>query len=148
MASGPIPNGNAPDTDASAPTLDLGLHPTAALVPVPAPAQDGSLSGLRHRRRALAELVATLTWDLGGLAFEMAVRDHYRLDVLSRRAAELQRADAQLAEVQRLLASAETGIEGKCRACGEVHSRGASYCWHCGAPLLSEARPASLEADV
>jgi hypothetical protein len=148
MAAGPIPNGNAPDPNAGPPSLDLGVHPTTALVPASTPAQDGSLNGLRHRRRALAERVATLTWDLGGLAYEMAVRDHYRLDVLSRRAAELQRADAQLGEVQRLLASAETGIEGKCRSCGEVHSRGASYCWHCGAPLLSEARPASLEADV
>jgi len=145
VASGPLPNGNFPDASASSPTVDLGVHSTTALVPAPAPAQDGSLSGLRHRRRALAELVATLTWDLGGLAYEMAARDHYRLDVLSRRAAELQRADAQLAEVQRLLASAETGIDGKCRSCGEVHSRGASYCWHCGAPLLSEARPSSLD---
>ena len=33
------------------------------------------------------------------------VRDHYRLDVLARRAAELQQADAQLGEVQRLLAT-------------------------------------------
>jgi hypothetical protein len=144
MASGSLPNGSAPDAGATSPTVDLGVHSSTALVPAPTQAQDGSLSGLRHRRRALAELVARLTWDLGGLAYEMAVRDHYRLDVLSRRAAELQRADAQLAEVQRLLASAETGIEGKCRSCGEVHSRGASFCWHCGAPLLSEARPSSL----
>jgi hypothetical protein len=120
---------------------------SAALVPIAPAAQDGSLSGLRHRRRALAELVATLTWDLGGLAYEMAARDHYRLDVLSRRAAELQRADAQLAEVQRLLAAAETGVEGKCRSCGEAHSRGASYCWHCGAPLRTESRPATLDTD-
>lgn len=147
MAGGPLHNGNTPDAGAGAPTVEFGAAPSAALVPVAAPVQDGSLSALRHRRRALAELVATLTWDLGGLAFEMAVRDHYRLDVLSRRAAELQRADAQLAEVQRLLASAETGIDGKCRSCGEVHSRGASYCWHCGAPLLAEARPSVLETD-
>jgi hypothetical protein len=139
-------NGNSADASADSPTADLGAPAGGAIVPVPAPGLDGSLSGLRHRRRALAERVATLTWDLGGLAYEMAVRDHYRLDVLSRRAAELQRADAQLAEVQRLLASAETGIEGKCPSCGEVHSRGASYCWHCGAPLLSEARPTSLDA--
>ena len=41
--------------------------------------------------------MAALTWDLGGLAYEMAIRDHYRLDVLARKAAELQEADAQLA---------------------------------------------------
>ena len=107
---------------------------------------DGSLAQLRARRRELAKRVAELTWDLGGLTYEMAVRDHYRLDVLARRAAELQEADAQLAEVQRLLASAESGVHGNCRSCGAVHSRGAAYCWQCGAPLLTEARPAALPA--
>ena len=32
--------------------------------------------------------VAELTWDLGGLTYEMAIRDHFRLDVLIRRAAD------------------------------------------------------------
>jgi hypothetical protein len=146
MADGP--HGNSANDGADSPTVDFGAPSGVAIAPVLAPGHDGSLSALRHRRRALAERVATLTWDLGGLAYEMAVRDHYRLDVLSRRAAELQRADSQLAALQRLLASAETGIDGKCRSCGEVHSRGASYCWHCGAPLLSEARPSSLDADA
>ena len=44
-----------------------------------------------------------LHWDLGGLAYEMAIRDHFRLDVLVRRAAVLQERDAELAEVERLL---------------------------------------------
>jgi alkyl hydroperoxide reductase subunit AhpF len=101
---------------------------------------------LRTRRHELAERVAALTWDLGGLAYEMAVRDHYRLDVIARRAAELQAADAELGEVTRLLATAEAGIGGQCRACGAVHSRGAAFCWHCGAPLLQQARPAVLDA--
>jgi len=104
----------------------------------------GSLTELRRRRYELAERVAALTWDLGGLTYEMAVRDHYRLDVLARKAAELQEADAQLGEVQRLLGAAEAGIHGQCHSCGAVHSRGAAYCWHCGAPLLQEARPAVL----
>jgi hypothetical protein len=34
----------------------------------------------------------------------MAIRDHFRLDVLVRRAAKLQERDAELAEVERLLA--------------------------------------------
>ncbi len=104
----------------------------------------GSMQELRRRRRELAERVAELTWDLGGLAYEMAIRDHYRLDVLARKAAELQQADAELDEVQRLLAGAEAGIHGQCRSCGAVHSRGAAFCWHCGASLLEEARPAAL----
>ncbi len=104
-------------------------------------ALSGSMAELRGRRYELAQRVAELTWDLGGLTYEMAIRDHYRLDVLARRAAELQRADAELAEVQRLLATAEAGVQGQCRSCGAVHSRGAGFCWHCGAPLLHEARP-------
>ncbi|HTZ63527.1 MAG TPA: hypothetical protein VMB51_05435 [Solirubrobacteraceae bacterium] len=107
----------------------------------------GSMSELRRRRLELAERVAALTLDLGGLAYEMAIRDHYRLDVLSRKAAELQEADAELGELQRLLATAEAGVDGQCRSCGAVHSRGAAYCWHCGAPLLQEARPSVLSAD-
>ena len=107
----------------------------------------GSLAELRDRRLALAERVAGLTWDLGGLTYEMAIRDHYRLDVLSRRAAELQQADAELGEVERLLGAAEAGVHGQCRSCGAVHSRGAAYCWHCGASLQVEARPAVLTQD-
>jgi hypothetical protein len=107
----------------------------------------GSLAQLRSRQRELAQRVAELTWDLGGLTYEMAIRDHYRLDVLARRAAELQEADAQLGEVQRLLASTEAGIHGQCRSCGAVHSRGAAYCWQCGAPLLSEGRPEVLSGS-
>jgi hypothetical protein len=108
----------------------------------------GSLAELRGRRLALAERVAALTWDLGGLTYEMAIRDHYRLDVLSRRAAELQSADAELGEVERLLGAAEAGVHGQCRSCGAVHSRGAAYCWHCGAGLLQEARPSALAQDA
>ncbi len=107
----------------------------------------GSLAELRERRLALAERVAGLTWDLGGLTYEMAIRDHYRLDVLSRRAAELQQADAELGEVERLLGAAEAGVHGQCRSCGAVHSRGAAYCWHCGASLQVEARPAVIAQD-
>jgi hypothetical protein len=111
------------------------------------PTPSGSMSELRKRRLELAERVAALTWDLGGLAYEMAIRDHYRLDVLARKASELQEVDAQLGEVQRLLATAEAGIHGQCRSCGAVHSRGAAYCWHCGAPLMQEARPSVLPAQ-
>jgi hypothetical protein len=137
------------------PIRDGGSEPpTAVVLPAGAPpsaaglAPNGSMADLRNRRRQLAERVAELTWDLGGLTYEMAIRDHYRLDVLARRAAELQEADAQLGEVQRLLASAEAGIHGQCRSCGAVHSRGAAFCWHCGAPLIQEARPSALQQSA
>jgi hypothetical protein len=113
-----------------------------------APVTSGSLAELRARRLQLAEQVAGLTWDLGGLTYEMAVRDHYRLDVLTRRAAELQKADAELGEVERLLGAAEAGIHGQCRSCGAVHSRGAAYCWHCGAGLLQETRPSVVAQET
>jgi hypothetical protein len=145
-------NGHSSPSDA---TQELGPRPASGvIVPVGGlpigdrPATSGSLAELRRRRYELAERVAALTWDLGGLTYEMAVRDHYRLDVLARRAAELQEADAQLGEVQRLLGAAEAGIHGQCRSCGAVHSRGAGFCWHCGVPLLAEARPSVLPDSV
>jgi len=100
-------------------------------------AQDTARSELREHRDVLAERVAELTWDLGGLTYEMAARDHFRMDVLVRHAARLQEADAELAEVQRLLSIEETGATGDCKSCGAAHSRGATYCWKCGQPLLS-----------
>src|SRR6476619_7767409 len=99
---------------------------------------------LRARRDALAEQVAELTWDLGGLTYEMAIRDHFRLDVLVRRAAALQERDAELGEVERLLAAAAEGVAGGCRSCGARHSRGAVYCWKCGQPLMPQAASAAL----
>jgi hypothetical protein len=96
----------------------------------------GGRSDLRRRRDALAEQVTELHWDLGGLAYEMAIRDHFRLDVLLRRAAVLQERDAELAEVERLLRMEEEGAAGSCPACGAPHSRGAVYCWQCGATLM------------
>src|SRR6478609_956293 len=89
--------------------------------------KDGD-SELRRRRDALAEQVAELHWDLGGLTYEMAIRDHFRLDVLVRRAAILQERDAELAEVERLLRMEEEGTAGSCPHCGAPHSRGASFC--------------------
>ncbi len=91
---------------------------------------------LRARRDELAARVADLTWDLGGLTFEMAIRDHFRLDVLVKKAAVLQEADAELGEVERLLKAEDTGVTGTCRACGAVHSRGAQFCWQCGTTLM------------
>jgi hypothetical protein len=91
---------------------------------------------LARRRDELAARVAELQWDLGGLAYEMAVRNHVRVDVLVRRAAALQEVDSELGEVERLLRVEETGTAGVCPACGAPHSSGAAFCWQCGRPLL------------
>lgn len=93
-------------------------------------------SQLRHRREQLAEEVAELHWNLGGLAYEMAIRDHFRLDVLIRRAAMLQERDAELAEVERMLHMQESGSAGNCQSCGAVRSRGAVFCWQCGTQVM------------
>lgn len=115
--------------------------PAAAIVPVGGlagarTALDGSMAELRRRRYELAERVSELTWDLGGLTYEMAIRDHFRLDVLVRRAAILQERDAELAELERLLALEQSASAGACTNCGAPHSRGAAFCWQCGAALM------------
>jgi hypothetical protein len=96
-------------------------------------------SQLRRRREQLAEEVAELHWNLGGLAYEMAIRDHFRLDVLIRRAAMLQERDAELAEVERMLHMQESGSAGNCSSCGAVRSRGAVFCWQCGVQVMERA---------
>jgi hypothetical protein len=101
--------------------------------------QSAEIRRLREERLRLAELVAERTWDLGGLTYEMAVRDHFRVDVLTRKAAELQELESQLSEVERLMSHAE-GVGGTCRYCGSPHARGAGYCWRCGHPLGTPQR--------
>ena len=93
---------------------------------------------LKRRRDQLTARVAELQWDLGGLVYEMAVRDQIRVDVIVKRAAALQDADAELGEVERILRLEETGTAGVCPSCGSPHSTGASYCWQCGQPLLAQ----------
>jgi hypothetical protein len=68
----------------------------------------------------------------------MAIRDRIRVDVIVRRAAELQNADAELGEVERILRLEQTSTAGECTSCAAPHSTGAAYCWQCGQPLLQE----------
>jgi hypothetical protein len=91
---------------------------------------------LRRRRDQLSARMAELQWDLGGLVYEMAIRDSIRTDVIVQRAAALQDVDAELGEVERILRMEETGAAGECQTCGAPHSSGAVYCWQCGSPLL------------
>jgi hypothetical protein len=91
---------------------------------------------LALRRDELTARFAELQYDLGGLLYEMAIRDHIRVEVLVRHAAVLQDVDAELREVERILLIEETGTAGSCGSCGAPHSSGAVYCWQCGQPLL------------
>jgi hypothetical protein len=136
---------------------DGRARPPVPPTPAPAPASpalappgesgtqaDGRLE-LTRRRDRLSEQVTELHWDLGGLAYEMAIRDHFRLDVLVRRAAALQERDAELAEVERLLRTEADATIGSCPQCGAPHSRGASFCWQCGAGLIEQRASAGAQ---
>ncbi len=91
---------------------------------------------LQQRRDRLAEQLTELQWDLGGLAYEMAIRDHFRLDVLTRQAAKLQEVDAELAEVERMQRLDQAGAAGACGQCGALYARGSVFCRQCGTNLM------------
>lgn len=102
-------------------------------------------SELAERRDRLARQFVELQWDLGGIAYEMAIRDHFRLDVLVAQAADLQAVDAELSEAERLLRLDEAGAAGSCPGCGALFARGAVFCWQCGNDLMEQTagyRPA------
>ena len=107
------------------------------------PAQNSELD---ERRKRLEDELATLQWDLGGLTYEMAIRDHFRLDVLVRAAAKLQEVDAELAEVERVLRLESAGASGACMSCGALHARGATFCWQCGTRLMESASAQTIAA--
>lgn len=90
---------------------------------------------LVKRREELSNRFAELQWDLGGIAYEMASRDHFRLDVLNKQAAELQQVDAELGQIELVLKLDEAGASGTCPSCGAMHARGAGFCWQCGHEL-------------
>ena len=118
--------------------------------PAPGPPPRGDALGpsqLRERRNRLAEELAERHWDLGGLAYEMAVRDHFRLDVIVRAAAGVQEVDAELSEVERLLRLEEAAAAGTCPNCGALHSSGAVYCWQCGEGLMEVRQPSAIAPD-
>jgi chorismate mutase len=110
------------------------------------PGNDAELIDLQRRRDQLNARVAELQWDLGGVVYEMAVRDRIRVEVIVRRAAELQNADAELNEVERILRLEETATAGQCGSCGAPHSTGAAYCWQCGQPLMQEVHSDTIAA--
>jgi hypothetical protein len=99
---------------------------------------------LETRRDQLTARVAELQWDLGGLVYEMAVRDRIRVDLIVKRAAQLQDVDAELSEIERILAHERSGTAGTCANCGAPHSSNASYCWQCGQPILRQVDTSSI----
>lgn len=97
------------------------------------------VSDLERRRDRLARELVELQWDLGGLVYEMASRDRFRLEVLTRRAARLQQVDAELGEVERMLKLEQAAAAGACAACGALYAHGSVFCWQCGTDLMGPA---------
>jgi hypothetical protein len=90
---------------------------------------------LAARRDRLIERFAVMQSDLGGLYYEMAIRDHIRHDILARKAAELQQVDIELAQVERVLNGAGASPGEPCPSCGTLSSRTDAFCAQCGQSL-------------
>lgn len=137
----PIKLRKRPKSATAAPTnAAISTAPVTAAAPASIANKNGNAEtlDLERRRAQLAARVAELQWDLGGLAYEMAVRNRMRPDVLVKRAAVLQDADAELGEVERILRMERTGVAALCLTCGAPHSAGAVFCWQCGTSLLEQ----------
>ncbi len=122
-------NGDGPQRPQPAPPPDVPATMSTS-------APEGPTGDLLTRRQVLARELAERQWDLGGMTYEMAIRDHFRLDVLVMHAARLQQIDAELAEIERQLRLGDAAAAGECGTCGAPFSRGAVYCWSCGSQLI------------
>jgi hypothetical protein len=133
---------------------DVGTPPPVpqpapiATPPSPAAQKAQARTDMELRRERLAGELAQLQWDLGGLTYEMAIRDHFRLDVLTHQAGLLQEIDAELAETERLLALDESSAAGSCPVCSAMFARGSSFCWRCGTQLMTQTAPAVAPAPT
>jgi hypothetical protein len=122
--------------------VKLFRSPPPSAPPAPAPAPAAETSGpaapgaeLLTQRERLTERFALMQSELGGLFYEMAIRDHVKMDVLIDKAAALQRVDAELAQVEHLLGEGHRSVGGQCPGCGAPYARGAAFCSQCAAPL-------------
>jgi hypothetical protein len=122
-----------------APTAKPTPKPAAAKDPVakdkvaPKPEESAELVAQRDR---LLEKFTVMQADLGGAFYEMAIRDHVRLDVLTRKAAELQRVDAELLAVERVLELERADAAGLCPGCGAPYGHAVRFCAQCGHALV------------
>jgi len=115
--------------------MRLTRQPTPPPVAPVTRAVDPELEAQRDR---LTERFAVMQSELGGLFYEMAIRDHIVMDVLMQKAADLQRVDGELGQLERLLDSSATGVGGSCGNCGALYARGAAYCAQCATPLTAQ----------
>ncbi len=125
------------------PAAQIAAQARREAASAPATAWNERERELLSQRERLIERFTMMQADLGGVFYEMAIRDHVRMDVLTRKAAELQRVDADLAQVERQLRGAELPVGGVCAACGAPHAQGARFCPSCGQPLAAHANGAA-----
>lgn len=112
----------------------------AGAPPRPSPADHRSLAA---RREQLSREYAELQSDLGGLVYEMAIRDSFRHDVLVSQAAKLQAVDAELSSIEQGLGIVSVApASAPCGACGSPAPVGSAFCGSCGSPL---GRPAPVD---
>jgi len=109
--------------------------PAAAAAVSPTAGSEAPSPELLAQRERLTERFALMQSELGGLFYEMAIRDHVQMDVLITKAAALQRVDTELAQLEHLLHDAGGVIGGQCPSCGAAHARGAAFCSQCATPL-------------
>jgi len=107
----------------------------SAPAPAPAVQAESRNAELLAQRERLTERFALMQSELGGLFYEMAVRDHITLEVLIEKAAALQRLDIELAQIGYLLDTGDRSVGGHCPSCGLAHARGAAFCSQCATPL-------------
>ena len=136
------PATGAPSTAVPAappPAAPAAPSPAAPVTASPAAAPAAPGADLVTQRERLTERFALMQSELGGLFYEMAIRDHVRMDVLIDKAAALQRVDAELAQVEHLLDEGHHSAGGRCPSCGAPHARGAAFCSQCAASLTGGA---------
>ena len=112
--------------------------PAAPVKPEPKPEEDAELLAQRDR---LLEKFTVMQADLGGAFYEMAIRDHVRMDVLTRKAAELQRVDADLLAVERMLELRRADAAGICPNCDSPYGPADRFCPQCGQALVTAVAP-------
>ncbi len=115
--------------------MKLGrLRSTSAPVTSERSGPDPELLAQRDR---LAERFSLMQSELGGLFYEMAIRDHVRMEILIERAAALQRVDAELGNVEHLIAQGGEAPAGNCPNCATPYARGAAFCSQCATQLAA-----------
>jgi hypothetical protein len=128
-------------------SLNEIVRPSARRRPTPKPKAPPSVKSeentdLLTQRDRLLEKFTIMQADLGGAFYEMAIRDHVRLDVLTRKAAELQRVDAELLALERVLELERADAAGLCPSCGSPYGHAVRFCAQCGHSLVPiEATP-------